>query len=551
MAKLNKTIHNFKSTIGNHPKRSAFPSIHEHKTSFNAGELIPIYIKETYPGDEFKVNINAIIRQTTMLRPVMDNANIDLTAFFVPNRLVQKDWAKVLGENDNEYIPETETLIPWIEAPAGGWEKGTIADYMGIVPKKSTQISALMFRTYCKIWNDYYRDQNLQKALHIDTGNADKFGTNGKNPIEDCQLGGYPAKANKRHDYFTSCLPTAQKGEPVTIGLAGDAPILTKTEKYTPTDIPISIANETDGKNAYHPLAVKGGIDGHGGTIQIDMPSSTAAAGEDIKINNLWANLEKATGITVNNLRMSIATQHILELDARGGTRYIEYIKSHFGVTSGDARLQRAEFLGGKSIPLNVIQVAQTSAGNENNPLADLGAFGQTGFSRNLFSKAFTEHGWVIILATIRYNHTYQQGVHKSFKRKSKLDLYDPILANIGEQPVYNYEIYNSGDKAKDNEIFGFQEPWAELRYDPSRTSGEMRSNGEKGQLDIYHYGDYYTNEKPPKLSADWIEEDKTNIDRTLALTSDTNHQFWADFRISNFSKRPLPTYSIPGLHKI
>lgn len=546
----NKLIYNFENTIGSHPKHSKWFKNQEHKTTMNASDLIPIFIDEVLPGDTFKLTTKAVIRQTTLIKPVMDNSYIDISYYFVPNRLIWDDWKKFMGENtDGAWAIQTKPTIPQITAPANGWEIGTIADYMGI-PTGITNlsVSALPIRAYTLIYNEWYRDQNLQQEAHLDKGNATKQGTNGNTYTTDIECGGMPAKAGKYHDYFTSALPSPQKGNPITLPLGDLAPILPNTKEIKPEIIKktptIHWANVTDGlPYGFGQL----GATKEGKTLT---QGSSLTSGVQVVPNNLYADLRQATSITVNELREAITMQQLLELDARGGTRYVEMLKSHFGVNSADARQQRPEYLGGIHQPLTVQQVPQTNSTDTTSPQGNLAAYSHSGLTNKSFKKSFTEHGHIIGIATIRYNHTYQQGLEKMWSRKDREDFYDPIFANIGEQPILNKEIFAQGT-SKDNEIFGYQEPWAEYRYKPNRVSGKFRSKA-KDPLDIWHYGDYYT--ELPKLSATWIQEDQNNIDRTLAIKStgeNAEPQYQCDFFFKNEIERPMPTYSIPGLHKI
>lgn len=540
----NKLVYSFENTIGSHPKHSKFFRNQEHKTTMNASDLIPIFIDEVLPGDTFKLTTKAVIRQTTLIKPVMDNSYIDISYYFIPNRLVMDDWKKFMGENtDGAWAVQTKPTIPQITSPTGGWEIGTIADYMGIPTGISNlSVSALPFRAYALIYNEWYRDQNLQQEAHLDKGNATKTGTNDKNYITDLECGGMPAKAGKYHDYFTSALPAPQKGQPIKLPLGDLAPVTTgKQQEATPTTaLSWQVINSKTTPSGIIGTDTKG----------ITNSDGTNKTGDKIAPNNLYADLRQATSITINELREAITMQQLLELDARGGTRYVEMLKSHFGVNSGDARQQRPEYLGGIHQPLTVQQVPQTNSTDATTPQANLAAFGHSGLENRSFKKSFTEHGHIIGIATIRYNHTYQQGLEKMWSRKDREDFYDPIFANIGEQPILNKEIFAQGTD-KDSETFGYQEPWAEYRYKPNRVSGKFRSKA-KDPLDIWHYGDFY--KELPKLSAEWIQEDQSNIDRTLAIKStgeNAEPQYQCDFFFKNEIERPMPTYSIPGLHKI
>lgn len=555
MKNRNKTIHNFQTTFGNHPKRSKFYRNHNHLTTMNSADLVPIYWDEVLPGDTFNIKTNLLVRQNTMIKPVMDNSQIDITYFFVPTRIVWDDWKYFMGENPiSAWADKTVYPMPQIVAPAGGFETGTIADYMGIPIKKSNlSVCSLPIRAYTLIFNEWWRDENLQQPSNLTVESVNTQGTNGKNQITDIQTGGYPAKSNKLHDYFTSALPAPQKGEAVKIALGSLAEIHAKPEQYDTTKDPATLMFTTITQGEASPLYYANttnlnaaGLKTAGNEIPISQVKQNA------QFTNLYADLSKATAITINEFRNAATLQQMLELDARGGTRYTEYIKSHFGIDSGDARQQRPEYLGGFTQSISINQVAQTSASTDNTkPLGTLGAWSHTmGQHSKTVNKTFTEHGYIIGIATIRYKHSYQQGIEKAWLRSSKYDFYDPIFANIGEQPILNAEIYAQGNDT-DKGTFGFKEPWAEYRYKPNRISGQMRSQATT-PLDYWHYGDNYNN--LPTLSDAWIREDATNIDRTLAIKStgtNSEPQYTTDFNFEIQVERPIPTYSIPGLKRI
>ncbi|WP_338986065.1 major capsid protein [Spiroplasma endosymbiont of Thecophora atra] len=550
--KKNKLIYSFENTISSHPKHSKFFRNQEHKTTMNASDLIPIFVDEVLPGDTFKLTTKVIIRQTTLIKPVMDNSYIDISYYFVPNRLIWDDWKKFMGENtDGAWAVQTKPTIPQITAPNEGWEIGTIADYMGIPTGiLNLSVSALPIRAYTLIFNEWYRDQNLQQEVHLDKGSATKQGTNRNNYINDLECGGIPAKAGKYHDYFTSALPSPQKGQPISIPIGELAPVKTGTNRNEIPEEPLYMRGKKGSALGTGTTSLNINSTQNIGIVEQGNNISPPAGAAQMAPTNLYADLRQASSITINELREAITMQQLLELDARGGTRYVEMLKSHFGVNSGDARQQRPEYLGGIHQPLTVQQVPQTNSTDATTPQANLAAYGHSGLENRSFKKSFTEHGHIIGIATIRYNHTYQQGLEKMWNRKDREDFYDPIFANIGEQPILNKEIFAQGTD-KDNETFGYQEPWAEYRYKPNRVSGKFRSKA-KDPLDIWHYGDFY--KKLPKLSAEWIQEDQSNIDRTLAIKStgeNAEPQYQCDFFFKNEIERPMPTYSIPGLNKI
>ena len=514
--------------------RSKFERSHTIKTSFNVGDIIPFYVDEVLPGDTFQIDTSKVVRLQTPITPFMDNIYLDTYYFFVPNRIVWEHWKQFQGENtESAWLPTTEYTVPQIVAPDGGFAEGTIADYFGIPTKvPGLSVNALPFRAYALICNDWFRDQNLCDPLNIPLSDATVTGVNTGNFVTDVAKGGLPYKAAKYHDYFTSALPAPQKGNDVGIGLAGSAAV-----KSLSSDGALQLKTVDDsniGVNAQLRLTSGSSF----GTVFEDADS------KNVVPYNLVADLGSASAVTINELRLAFQMQKLLEKDARGGTRYIEILKSHFGVTSPDARLQRPEYLGGNRVPISVSQTIQTSQTTTDSPLGDTGAYSLTVDSHSDFTRSFTEHGFVIGLMVARYDHTYQYGLERQWSRKTRFDYYFPVLANIGEQAIKNKEIFAAGT-AVDDEVFGYQEAWADYRYKPSRVTGEMRSNSSK-TLDFWHVADKYS--ELPKLSAAWIFEDKSNVDRVLEVTSSVANQLFADIFIRNYTTRPMPLYSIPGL---
>ncbi len=515
--------------------RSRFQRDCTVKTSFNVGDIIPFFVDEVLPGDTFSIDTAKVCRMQTPLAPIMDNLYLDTYYFFVPNRLVWEHWKQFNGENtESAWLPQTEYSVPQITAPADtGWTVGTIADYMGIptgVPDIS--VNALPFRAYALICNEWFRDQNLCDPLNIPVSDATVVGVNTDTFVTDIAKGGKPYKAAKFRDYFTSCLPSPQKGPDVGIGLTGNLSII--SDGTTPT--------VTDGTQT---LGLAGST--ASSTRSTVSVSGAWTSGGPLKFVNsgLTAELGSATSVTINSLRLAFQLQKLYEKDARGGTRYIEILKAHFGVTSPDSRLQRPEYLGGNRIPINIDQVVQTSGTvTGSTPQGNTAAYSLTTDYHSDFTQSFVEHGFVIGLMVARYDHTYQQGLARQWSRKTRFDYYWPVLANIGEQAVLNKEIYCDGS-AKDNEVFGYQEAWADYRYKPSICTGEMRSTYAQS-LDVWHLGDDYNT--LPTLSASWIQEDKSVVDRVLAVTSEKANQLFADIYIKNTTTRPMPLYSIPGL---
>lgn len=538
--------------------RSTFDRSSSVKTSFNVGDIVPFFLEEVLPGDTFNVRTSKVVRMQTLLTPMMDNVYLDSYYFFVPNRLVWNHWKEFNGENtESAWIPTTEYSVPQITSPSAGWSVGTLADYFGLpTGVGGLSVSALPFRAYALVMNEWFRDQNLQDPLVVPVDDATVVGVNTGNFVTDCAKGGLPYIAAKYHDYFTSCLPSPQKGPDVTLSVAsqGDLPVYAKG-KFVPDYVDKS--SNLSFRSPYAPQLVdkdvpllvhyaSGSDVGDSRSYVADATLGRSGAGAMMPVN-LWAESSgNAIIATINQLRMAFQIQKLYERDARGGTRYIEVLKSHFGVTSPDARLQRPEYLGGNRVPINVNQVIQqsgTGAGADT-PQGTVVGMSQTTDSNHDFMKSFTEHGYIIGVMVARYDHTYQQGIERHWSRKTRFDYYWPVFANIGEQAVLNKEIFAQGT-AKDNEVFGYQEAWSDYRYKPNRVTGEMRSAYEQS-LDLWHLADDYAS--LPSLSDSWIREDKNTVDRVLAVKSSVSDQLFADIYVSNRATRPMPMYSVPGL---
>lgn len=528
--------------------RSTFKRDHSVKTSFNAADLIPFYVDEVLPGDTFSVKTSKVVRMQTLLTPVMDNLYCDFYFFFVPNRLTWEHWKQFMGENtESAWLPSTEYSVPQLTAPDGGWSVGTIADYMGIPTGVSgLSVNALPFRAYALICNEWFRDENLTDPLDIPVSDATVAGVNTGNYITDTAKGGLPFKAAKYHDYFTSCLPSPQKGPDVLIpgGTGANVPVIALNQAVpAPGDVALSGVVNGDNVGLNWNVTPSGGS---GATWY----QPAAYLGDGFTPTNLWAVGDSSiANATINQLRLAFQIQKLYEKDARGGTRYIEILKSHFGVTSPDSRLQRPEYLGGSRIPININQVIQQSGTFQDSSIQVTPQGTTTGQSLTTdvhgdFSKSFVEHGFVIGLMCVRYDHTYQQGLERFWSRQDRFDYYWPVFANIGEQAVKNKEIYAQGT-AEDDEVFGYQEAWADYRYKPSHVTGEMRSQYAQS-LDVWHLADDY--DSLPALSDAWIREDATTVNRCLAVTSDVSNQFFGDIFIQCKATRPMPIYSIPGL---
>lgn len=544
-------------------QRSRFTRANNHKTTFNEGQLIPIYLDEVLPGDTHQINMSALVRMATPIYPIMDNLWMDIYFFFVPNRLVWEHWREFNGQNNTTHWEQpVDYTIPQIKAPNIGWTKGTLADYFGLPTyTKNISVSALPFRAYCLIFNEWFRDQNLQDPTMVNLDDATVTGSNSGDYVTNAQLGALPLKAAKMHDYFTSALPAPQKGPDV--GIPIDLPAI----PVLPTEVPtFTTKTPADGLAFYTPNSglttdsrqmVLTPTNENKRIAYAGQGNATVSGGlnnEKIYPYNLWAlpnevSESQAVSFTINQMRQAFALQRLYERDARGGTRYTEILKAHFGVTSPDARQQRPEYLGGYHMPININQVIQQSATDTTSPQGNTAAYSVSTMSRNLVTKSFTEHGFVMGLAVVRQDHTYQQGIRRFWSRKDRTDFYWPALANLGEQAILNKEIFAQGTK-EDDEVFGYQEAWADYRYAPSYVTGAFRSNLSEdergGSLDAWHLADYYS--ELPSLSDTWIEEGDESMNRVLAVSSEIENQFLADMYFVNKTTRPMPLYSVPGL---
>lgn len=518
-------------------KRSSFKRPSRHLTSFNTGDLIPIYVDELLPGDTVKMNMAEIVRMQTPIFPVMDNAYMDIYFFNVPNRIIWNHWKEFWGENNlTAWEQQVEYEIPQIEAPQGGWDAGTIADYLGIpTGVDGISVSHLPFRALVKIWNDWFRDENLKDPAMITLDETTLTGSNSGDYVTNAELGAKPLKVAKPHDYFTSALKSPQKGPSVTIPIGTTAPIIGKEATYLPQ------GNTKNTSLIGKELELVRSVGGNEALIMAESPGTGLSAGEIIGIQT---DLSNALGATINQLRQAFAVQAFYEAQARGGSRYIEFIKNIFGVTSPDGRLQRSEYLGGTRVQINMDQVLQTSSTDATSPQGNTAAFSCTvSTDEDMFTYSATEHGILMGVACIRTDHTYQQGIERMWSRKKFTDFYIPQFANLGEQAILNKEIYADGT-ATDNEAFGYQEAWADYRYKPNRISGEMRSNYNQS-LDAWHYGDDYS--QLPTLSSGWIDETEENVDRTISVQHQFANQFFGDFYFDPVFIRPMPVYSIPA----
>lgn len=527
--------------------RARFKRDYSLLTTMNEGDLVPIYCDEVLPADTAKIDLNALMRMSTPLYPVMDNCYCDFYFFFVPSRLLWEHFENLMGQNDSTFWAETvEYTTPKTTAPSGGWNVGTLADYFGIpTGVKNLQVNSLPFRAYAKIWNEWFRDENLQQPVTMSKTDATTAGSNTGTNLTDAEAGGLPLKVCKYKDYFTSCLPAPQKGDPVKIKTSNGnvLPLLedgTPAYKYSPNSFAFGAnnfwSNDTTGSTNNQITAITSEGSGNGNRYN-------DASGNQTKVT-LGVEMN---AISINELRQAIAVQHILERDARTGTRYKEILQSAWGVTSPDARLDRSEYIGGYRLPININQVIQTSSTDSTSPQGNTAAFSMTTMSRNMATYSATEHGFIIGLAAVRVDHSYQQGLSRLWTRSTRFSYYDPMLKNLGEQAVLNQEIYAQGN-AQDEEVFGYQEAWADYRYRTNMITGEMRSTYAQ-TLDAWHYADKYN--ELPKLSSDWIKEGTENINRTIAVQSDNSRQFICNFYFDQTWTRAMPIYSIPGLDTI
>lgn len=549
--------------------RSKFDRSHQLLTTINEGDLVPIYYDEVLPGDTVRVRLNGLIRMSTPIYPVMDNAYMDTYFFFVPCRLLWEHWENMFGENDTDYWAEkTEYSTPTCKIGGmTGLNNGSIGDYFGLPTnvKKEIKVNALPARAYAMIYNEWFRDENLEAPLMLGYKKTDDAGTNANasnktwsanrpdsttNTNEGLLYAYKPAKAGKFHDYFTSCIPSPLKSDPVEISLTGNAAV----RAYKDSDR--TVRNTDYRVTSFTSVPASGAVDKKVGKLygiyddnkQNGIYLSTGTGSGEIP-TFLGTDLSEVGAINIQDLRMAIALQHIFEADARNGTRYREFLSGTWGVTSPDSRLQIPEYIGGQRIAINVNQVVQTSQTDKTTgqALGNTAAYSLTTCSKQMVDYAATEYGYIIGLAVVRVEHSYQQGLANKWTRGGRFTYYDPRLAALGEQPVYNREIYTQGTP-EDDEIFGYQEAWADYRYKPSYVTGEMRSNY-KTSLDAWHYADDY--DKLPRLSAEWIQEGQENIDRTIAVTSNISHQFLCDFYFTEDWYREMPIYSIPGIERI
>lgn len=552
----------FTSVPQTHVSRTRFKRDQNILTTFDSGKLIPFYVDEVLPGDTFSVDTAAIVRMTTPKYPVMDDAYIDFYYFYCPNRILWDNFKRFMGEADEvPWMPSKTYKVPSIiiNSAEGGEKRAypdtnSILDYMGVPTKiikegetKTVKVNALPIRAYVKIWNEFFRDQNVGNPATLSTGDEDveyASGSGNENEVSEEDIlkfaykGGYCLPVNKFHDYFSACMPYPQRGPEVTIALTGNAPV--------------KMFDDNGINGPTNPTTLW--MTGNAAYLAQNNESQTIVAlgrnaqdGGDSVSRYIATDLSNVEAATINQLRQAFAVQHYYEALARGGSRYREQVRALFGVSISDKTVQVPEYLGGGRYHVNINQIVQTSGqqGTNDTPIGETGAMSVTPINESSFTKSFEEHGFVVGVMCVRHDHSYQQGLERFWSRSDRLDYYFPQFANIGEQPVKKKEIMITGD-ATDDETFGYQEAWADYRMKPNRVSGKMRSNA-NGTLDFWHYADNYS--AVPTLSQEWMKEGKTEIARTLIEQNEP--QFFGAIRVMNKTTRCMPLYSVPGLEKL
>lgn len=528
-------------------------------TTFDSGKLIPFYVDEVLPGDTFNVNTAAIIRMSTPKYPVMDDAFIDFYYFYCPNRILWDNFKHFMGEiEETPWTPKKEYAVPQIKIKgtdtAPKPNERSVLDYMGVPTKikKEFSINALPVRAYVKIWNEFFRDENVDNTAVLKTNDANvdyEFGREDwvQEAENNAYKGGNLLPVNKFHDYFTSCLPYPQRGPAVPMPMTGNAPVRLGDAFGTYIDFkgPVEMVLSKNGsQNVPGSLGYNNVTGKPNEKKQMTFTGVEKTSGELGAGGWMYTDLSAVTAATVNDLRKAVAVQQYYEALARGGSRYREQVQALWNVTISDKTVQIPEYLGGGRYHVNINQIVQT-AENGNSPLGETGAMSVTPINESSFTKSFEEHGFVIGVCCVRHNRSYQQGLERFWSREDRLDYYVPQFANLGEQPVKKKEIMLTGT-ATDEETFGYQEAWADYRMKPNRVSGLMRSNA-TGTLDFWHYADNYLN--VPTLSQDWMEEGKNEIARTLIVQDEP--QFFGAIRVANKTTRRMPLYSVPGLYKL
>lgn len=549
--------HRFSDAPAMYMKRTKFDRSHVYKTTFNSGKLIPVFADEVLPGDTTRMSVNYFARLATPIKPIMDNIYLDWFFFFVPNRLVWEHWQNFCFEQEDP-DDSTDYVIPTISASSSTENSliGSLWDYFGL-PINTTNdisgISALPFRAVYLIWNEWFRDENLQKSVKIiktDENNVIDYTRLSEQPSwllgSDAKpIPGYACPPRgKRHDYFTSALPWTQKGPGVSVGLAGTAPVQGTATLTMPNSVSVYSTGHSDflanipgtlnkvGKEELYQTSTYIGL--RAGT------GNTSVSG--VSADGWFANLDESSIFTINSLRTAFQMQKFYERLARGGSRYTEVLRSFFGVVSPDARLQRPEFLGSFTKMVNVNPIAQTSASDDTSPQGNLSAYGVTAAKFHGFTKSFVEHGYIIGFICARADLTYQQGINKMWLRSTVYDFYWPTFAHLGEQAIELREIYAQGTGA-DTTVFGYQERYAEYRYKPSQITGKFRSSVAGGTLDKWHLSQYFKN--APTLNEEFIMENPP-INRIIAVPSEP--EFLLDIGFRYTTVRPMPMFGTPGL---
>lgn len=529
-------IHQFSMIPKPEIPRSSFVKQFNHKTTFDENYLVPIYVDEVLPGDTFQVSATMFARLTTPIFPLMDNMYLDSFFFFVPNRIIWTHWVNFMGEQANP-ADSISFTVPTVSLVTSSTNTGTIWNYFGLPPggqlAGTVVINNLVGRSYNKIWNDWFRDENLQNSVTVDLGDG-----------PDTAANYVLLKRGKRHDYFTAGLPWTQKGGAIQALLTGSATVKTQSSDLF-----------TGSQTAAHWLLTTGSAPANafstsfatsGGAVLGTSGTAATQTGGGVYPSNLYADLSTATGNTINALRQAFQIQKLLERDARGGTRYTELVRAHFGVVSPDARLQRSEYLGGGSVPVNIAPIPQTSATGltgGTTPIGTLSAYGTMVAHGHGFTQSFTEHGHIIGLINIRADINYQEGIRKMWFRQTRYDFYFPAFAMLGEQAILNQEIYAIGTPAQDTAVFAYAERWAEYRYHPNLVTGLFNSHVGT-PLDTWHLAEKFT--ALPTLAAAFIQQN-TPITRVSAAAVASGH-FYLDAQFTVKATRPMPLYSVPGL---
>ena len=528
--------HRFSDAPAMYMKRTKFDRSHVYKTTFDSGKLIPVFVDEVLPGDTTRLSVNYFARLATPIKPIMDNIYLDWFFFFVPNRLVWEHWQNFCFEQEDP-DDSTDYVIPAISSSSSSGNSliGSLWDYFGLpinTAKDISGISALPFRAVYLIWNEWFRDENLQKSVKIQKGDTNEVLDSARSADQPSWVftsgtGIVPGFAcpprGKRHDYFTSALPWTQKGPGVDISLTGNAPIMVTTNTQP----------------APHAPGVYVARDGASSTRFASMTWDSRPA--DVDSGSVYADLSEVSAITINGLRTAFQMQKFYERLARGGSRYTEVLRSFFGVVSPDARLQRPEFLGSFTKMIMINPIAQTSATDNTSPQGNLSAYGVTASKFHGFTKSFVEHGYVIGFVCARADLTYQQGINKMWLRSTVYDFYWPTFAHLGEQAIELREIYAQGTEA-DTTVFGYQERYAEYRYKPSQITGKFRSSVTGGNLDVWHLSQFFSN--APTLNEEFIMENPP-IERIVAVQSEP--EFLLDIGFRYTTVRPMPMFGTPG----